>query len=60
MLLYATTLKQERKNMSNKKETSCKVASTAGKLLSSKSTSKSVKSVAVSALKKNKKTCTKK
>ncbi|WP_418187429.1 hypothetical protein ACNSOP_01015 [Aliarcobacter lanthieri] len=45
--------------MSNKKETSCKVASTAGKLLSSKSTSKSVKSVAGSALSQTSKTCTK-
>ena len=60
MLLYATTLRQERKNMSNKKETSCKVASTAGKLLSSKSTSKSVKSVAGSALSPTSKICTKK
>lgn len=46
--------------MSNKKETSCKVASTAGKLLSSKATSKSVKSVAGSALSQTSKTCTKK
>ena len=46
--------------MLNKNKTSCKVASTAGKLLSSKSTSKSVKSVSGSALSQTSKTCTKK
>lgn len=46
--------------MPNKKETSCKVASKAAKILGSSSSTKAMKSVAGSALSQTAKTCKKK